>query len=596
MLFGYIRFQSAMKPLLLSILLFSLAGRAADGQALRLAWRFVTGGALSFRPALDHRGTVYLVSADRFLYAVSPDGAERWRFALGSRPSTSPVVAYDGTVLAGTARGRLWAVAPSGRARWSFTAPSRPARTPALGQDGSIYLPAGDLLLALDWRGQERWRYRLAAEAAAAPAIGPDGTVYLPTGDRRLLALSPQGERRWEAALPGRVSAPLVDADGTILVGAAGIHRLSPDGALLWSFPVPAETAPPVLRPDGTIFAGAANGKVYLLSAEGQRLAERTLEAPVRYGAIAAGDDTVIVATAARSLFALRIEQGGLEPAGRGIEVAGRFESGEQAQQAALAPDGSVYLGSEDWVLYCLRALELGLGGDAGTGAAPSASRGPAASPWPMAHHDVQHTGRSGGLEDLEGPATLALRELAFAEEEGLKQRALDEVGRHLAGERFLPMHLAELEGILGVLAAEGVSVRARISGVVLPGYPRVRERACSLLGELSSEGARWTLLEAAAQDPDLAVRLAAYQALGRIGADPDGELGRLLSRESRRPDAEEALVLGGLEALALVLAGGPGRAAPEDFQALAELAAQGSRRAAERARRILKELQRRLP
>jgi hypothetical protein len=239
-----------------------------------------------------------------------------------------------------------------------------------------------------------------------------------------------------------------------------------------------------------------------------------------------------------------------------------------------------VYLGSEDWVLYCLRG----------------AAAGPAArlSAWPMAHHDVQHTGRSGGLEDLEGPATLALRELAFAEEEGLKQRALDEVGRHLSGVRFLPMHLAELEGILGTLAGEGVSLRARTSGVVLPGYPRVRERACALLGELGSDGARRTLLDAAAQDPDLAVRLAAYRGLGRIGADPDGELGRLLSREGRRPDAEEALVLGGLEALALVLAGG--RAAPEDFQALAELAAQGSRRAAERARRILKELQRRLP
>jgi hypothetical protein len=213
-----------------------------------------------------------------------------------------------------------------------------------------------------------------------------------------------------------------------------------------------------------------------------------------------------------------------------------------------------------------------------------------------MAHHDVQNTGRSGALADLEGPPALALRELAFAEEVALKQRALEEVERHLSGERFLPVHLAVLEGVLGALSAEGVTVLARRSGAPLPGYPRVRERAYLLLGELGSEGARRVLLEAAARDPDLAARLAAFRALGRIGADPDGELGRLLSREAQRPDAEEALVLGGLEALARVLAEGPGRATPDDFRALAGLAARGSRRVAERARQILKELQRRLP
>ncbi len=574
-----------MKPLLLSVLLFSLLGRTAEAQALSLSWRFVTGGALLHRPALDHRGTLYVASSDRLLYAIGPAGEERWRFALGSRPSASPVVAYDGTVLAGTSGGRLWAVGPGGQARWSFTAPSRPALTPALGQDGTIYLPAGDTLFALDWRGRERWRYQLRAEAAAAPAIGPDGTLYLATADRRLLALAPTGERRWEMALPGRASGPTADADGTILIGAAGIHRLSPDGALLWSYPIAAETAQPVVRTDGTVLAGAANGKVYLLSADGERLAELALEEPVRYGAIACGDDTVIVATAGRSLLALRFVR---DP--WGIEVAGRFEAGEQAQQAALAPDGSVYLGSEDWVLYRLE-------GDPGASAGPGAGvRGPAASAWPMAHHDVQHTGRSGGLADLQGPAALALRELAGAEEEALKQRALDDVERHLAGERFLPVHLAVLEGVLSALTAEGVTVRSRSSGAPLPGYPRVRARACALLGDLGSEGARRVLLDAATYETDLGARLAAFQALGRIGADPDGELGRLLSREARRPGVEEALVLGGLEALARVLEQGPGRTAPEDFRALAELAARGSRRVSERARQILKELQRRLP
>ena len=574
-----------MKPLLLSILLLSLAGRTAGGEALRPSWRFVTGGPLISRPALDHRGTVYLAAGDRFLYAVDPSGAERWRFPLGARPSASPVVTYDGTVLVGTAAGRLWAVGPDGRARWSFTAPSRPALTPCLGADGTIYLPAGDTLFALDYRGKERWRYRLKAQIAEAPAAGPDGTLYLATADRRLLALAPTGERRWEVALPGRVSAPVPDTDGTVLVGAAGVHRLSAQGALLWSYPIPAETAGPVLRPDGTVFTGAANGKVYVLSAEGSRIAELDLGAPVRYTATGAGDDIVVVTTAGRSVYALRLRG---DMSGK-IEVLGRFQAGEEAHYAALAPDGALYLGSEDWVLYRLEGL--------GQGAAAGTAIGPAASAWPMAFHDRQHTGRSGGLQDLEGPAALVLRELAFAEEESLKQRALEDIERHLAGERFLPVHLAVLEGVLGTLSAEGVTILRRSSGAPVAGYPRVRARACRLLGALGSEGARQALLESAAHESDLAARLAAFEALGRIGADPDGELGRLVSREARRPDAGEQLVLAGLDAVGRVLGEGPGAASPEDFRALAELAAAGrSRRVTERARRILRELQRRLP
>ena len=263
------------------------------------------------------------------------------------------------------------------------------------------------------------------------------------------------------------------------------------------------------------------------------------------------------------------------------LEVTGRFQAEEAVHYAALARDGAVYLGSEDWVLYRLEAR----------------GAGPAASPWPMAFHDVQHTGRAGGLEDLEGPPALALRELALAEEESLKQRALDDIERHLAGGRFLPVHLSVLEGVLGGLTAEGVTVLTRISGAKLPGYPRVRARACELLGRLGSEGARQALLSSVRHETDLGARLAALEALGRIGADPQGELGALLEREARRPDPDERLLLAGMGAMARILGGGPGRAAPEDFRALAVMAgASNSRRVAEQARRILRELQRRLP
>jgi outer membrane protein assembly factor BamB len=555
--------------LVLSVLLASLVGRAQGPEALQPAWRFITGGRIAGAPALDHRGLAYVLSDDRFLYVLDSSGTERWRFALGARPSGSPVLAYDGTVLAGTVSGRLWAVGPNGRARWSFQAPGGPLLTPAVGRDGSVYLAAGAMLFALDYRGSERWRYRLRAEAEEAPVLGPDGTLYLATGERRLLALDPGGGRKWELALPGRVTAPAIASDGTLYAGASGLHRLNPAGSIEWSRPIPAETAGPVLRGDGSIVAGAGNGRLYCLSPAGARLWEAQLGAAVRRPPVASADGTLYVPTDGPALFALSAE---------GVR-SWSFRAKQPVTYAALAPDGSLYVGSEDWILYRLPTVE---------------QAGPAPGAWPMAFHDNQHTGRAGALEDLDGPAARALLEMAYAEDEELKQRALDDVERHLRGERFLAVHLSTLEGVLGYLTAEGVTILKYSSGAAAPSYPAVRERACRLLGELASDGARELAMESLRREPLLQVRLQALEALGRIGLDPGGELGRFLEWESRR-GAEERLLLAGLDTLARILRGGAG--GPEDYRALARLAAaEGSRLLRDRAGRILLELKRRLP
>jgi outer membrane protein assembly factor BamB len=518
---------------------------------------------------LDHRGLVYLLAGDRFLYVVDAGGTERWRFPLGARPAGSPVLAYDGTVLAATVSGRLWAVGPNGRVRWSFQASGGSPLTPAVGRDGSVYLAAGGILFALDYRGGERWRYRLRAEAEEGPVLGPDDTLYLATGERRLLALDPEGGRKWELSLPGKAAAPAVASDGTLYVGAAGLHRVSPEGAIEWSYPIPAATAGAVLRADGSIVAGAGNGRLYCLSPAGARLWEVQLGAAVRNPPVAAGDGMLYVPTEGPALFALSAE---------GIR-SWSFRAKQPVHYASLASDGGLYVGSDDWILYRLQTSE---------------QLGPAPGDWPVAFHDNQHTGRAGALGDLDGPAAQALREMAYSEDEELKQRALDDVERHLRGERFLAVHLSSLEGVLGYLTAEGVTFLRFTAGAPAPGYPAVRKRACRLLGALASDGARELALESLRREPLLEVRLEALEALGQIGLDPGGELGRLLVWESRR-GAEERLLLAGLDTLARILKGGAGE--PEDYRALARLAAaEGSRRLRDRAGKILLELKRRLP
>ena len=97
------------------LILFTFLGPipvSTEEQPYELAWRYVTGGRVVNKAAVDHHGTIYIISDDRTLYALSVQGRERWRYPVGRKLSAGPVVTYDGTVLLGTRSGILMATGP----------------------------------------------------------------------------------------------------------------------------------------------------------------------------------------------------------------------------------------------------------------------------------------------------------------------------------------------------------------------------------------------------------------------------------------------------------------------------------------------------
>jgi outer membrane protein assembly factor BamB len=124
--------------------------------------------------ALSGRGTIYVVSEDRYLYAMAADGSQRCR-----RLSAGPVVASDGTIMVGTESGQLVAVRPSGRLLFRLdagganpTAEGSPWLAPALGRDSSIYLPVrAEVLFCLDFLGRLAWRYRTQSELTGSQSV-----------------------------------------------------------------------------------------------------------------------------------------------------------------------------------------------------------------------------------------------------------------------------------------------------------------------------------------------------------------------------------------------------------------------------------------
>jgi outer membrane protein assembly factor BamB len=533
--------------ILVFLTFLGLALASAEERPYELAWRYVTGGRVVAKPAVDHRGTIYILSDDRTLYALSALGRERWRYPVGRKLSAGPVVTYDGTVLLGTQSGILMATGANGRLHWMFSPRTGGCLNPAVGSDGSIVLATtSGMIYCLSYTGKECWRYQVRAELASSPSIGEDGTVYVGTTDRRLLALNRDGSSKWEIELPASVGTPAIGREGTLYVSAAGIHRISPQGVLLWSYAIPADTADPVLRSDGAIIAGAGNGRLYAIDPEGRLIWSSSLRVPILFPAVLGDDGTAYVSTASTQIAAV---------SGNGL-ILWRFRAKQSVGIPTIGKDGMVLVGAEDWILYALSAGSAGL----------------SESPWPQAYHDGQHTGRANALTDLDSPAAVLLRELAYSDSPELKRMALGDIEAHLEGRRYLDVHLVVLEEVLGHLAGEGVIYRSSTSAAAGLSDPQIRIEACSLLGELGSEGARAVLLQVMAADEDNEIRVAAVDSLATIGFDPDGELARAILYKVGET-GQERFHLACARALYRIIMSTETAVHPDNYRALAALA-----------------------
>ena len=107
--------------------------------------------------------------------------------------------------------------------------------------------------------GSKKWQFTYGGAIDTTPALAKDGTIYV-AADSALIALDSSGSQKWTLSLPGLLYAsPTVAADGTIYVGAWGsptFYAVNPNGTLRWSFNLPDAggfTYPPSLTEDGTI-------------------------------------------------------------------------------------------------------------------------------------------------------------------------------------------------------------------------------------------------------------------------------------------------------------------------------------------------------
>ncbi|MGV3772007.1 MAG: PQQ-binding-like beta-propeller repeat protein, partial [Verrucomicrobiales bacterium] len=251
--------------------------------------------------AIGRDGTIYIGANNDnrtgYLYAISDKGFQKWRQPLNGWVMTSaPVLGSDERLYVNMTDGingsfgNLMTFLPNGTYQWTFERTS-PMHPPTIGLGDIIYIPSDrNTLVALHPNKSIKWQFNAASGLiASTPAIlGKDGVVYIgfhnPANNAGILyAIHPNGTKKWELPLPGKMSPPSIDAQGRILFGIVHpvnkLFAVHSTGQKAWEFAAPggnifAEVynySPPVVALDGSIYI-SCNRRLYAVDAAGKKI------------------------------------------------------------------------------------------------------------------------------------------------------------------------------------------------------------------------------------------------------------------------------------------------------------------------------------
>jgi prepilin-type N-terminal cleavage/methylation domain-containing protein/prepilin-type processing-associated H-X9-DG protein len=302
----------------------------------QVKWTCATNGSINDEPSLSADGTIYVTSADGYLYAINPvDGSRQWKFMTNQTSpnqfnqvlENTPAIGTDGTIYFGTTidpGGIFYAVNPNGSQKWSLAPGAEPGNGggPTLGTNGVIYvgLPWPVFgVTAIDENGTQQWlspvatTYEIwnASETYDSPSIGSDETLYYTFNRIELYAINPDGSKKW-----------IFDMQAS---------------------PVIAFPSEPSVAADGTIYA-AEGSKVYAVSPDGTQKWLCDLGALISSGTAIAKDGTIYETTMDNHLYAI-------SPAGA---IKWLFQTNGSTSQATVGGDGTIYIGSQDTYCYAI--------------------------------------------------------------------------------------------------------------------------------------------------------------------------------------------------------------------------------------------------
>jgi outer membrane protein assembly factor BamB len=464
------------------------------------------------------------------LFAESLDDAELlWRQVLGGAALTKPAAQLDSVVIV-CEGGVLKAFGKAGWVLWEYKAVGRLQPFISRSASGASYIcRTNGLFLAINRSGRLLWQVNLKEGLAAPPLTGWDDRVFIFLS-KRLLCFTASGTRLWQLELESPlVLPPVPDKSGgfAAVLENRNFVRVNAFGQLdavqLDDIPCALLPFPPETGNRTPIAALYSNGVLEFIDEDGaanpHRFLTRFPSPPVavaeRGGLVAAllanGDLTLFspehgILWSAHTAFGAGENQNTeinwdeeeiyllSQNGGEGYNLnGGRLWNMRLLGSAAMPViyDGILYSSGKDWIFYAYRvedrekpaaaagleSYNLKTGGDYGLGKAPL-------------YPEAQNLPRAGALTDI-------LNKIETCVQHG-------DIGAMEPS--YTQILLATAGG--GGLGAENINQRLKAIG---------------LLGRIGSRETIPFLTGLFRRDKNIQVKIAAAQAIGAIGVDPDG-------------------------------------------------------------------------
>ena len=292
-----------------------------------------------------------------------PAAVQRYDRGVGS--VSSPVVA-SGWLYIGGFRGGLYALdADTMTENWSVSLSRWVTYSPAIAND-TVYVGGQDgTLYAVDaGTGDLRWERQLSDRIVRSSPVVWNGTVFIASNDGVHALRASTGRPLWNETSGGpSLSSPAV-ANGTLFAAYYGgtVHALdATTGAERWRRTLNATTSTTPAVRDGTVYIGDRRGRFYAISAAtGETRWTRRVTSEFR-SSPAVWNGTVFVGSSDRRMYALDARTG----AGVWNTTLGdlKWDRGEARPDSGIfssptVADGTVYVGSNDGLVYGLRAAD----------------------------------------------------------------------------------------------------------------------------------------------------------------------------------------------------------------------------------------------
>jgi len=362
-------------------------------------WKQKLPDLVSSAPVLGKNGLIYVTTRSGPVYALDHSGTIQWSYRPEYSPASSALMSDKDGNLYFSMVAKVFSLTANGEKRWEADCPGdvfRMSEHGALGH-GILYTTCGENLSAFNTaNGQEMWRVAVGNNDIKA-VVMKDGTLLIERG-WSMSAFDSMGNSLWNFPPPDYVApAPrkglisdqsffnypaAIGKDETLYLGSndSEFSAFSPDGTLKWTLDV-GYTGPmdslrfassPVIAADDTVIAVSNKAVAYAFTPQGTLLWKTRLGDPIRsvdQPSPVVGKDGTIYAFADHGLI-------GLTPEGK--QIFNLRLSDDATVPPTLAPDGTLYVATNDGMLYALK----------------TGSKGLAHSSWPKYQGDLANSGR----------------------------------------------------------------------------------------------------------------------------------------------------------------------------------------------------------